>query len=95
MRCEWDRTGNHYLILVGMVEKVFAVWFPCDDICKPRTQLGIFFVTGNLASFEPETRINAKTLVIKVPGVRATLLFGSQRAVNVCLRYPIPVGHCQ
>ena len=27
--------------------------------------------------------------------VRATLLFGSQRAVSVCLRYPIPVGHCQ
>ena len=28
-------------------------------------------------------------------GVRATLLIGSQRAVSVCLRYPIPVGHCQ
>ena len=28
-------------------------------------------------------------------GVRATLLFGSQRAVSVCLRYPIPVGHCR
>ena len=27
--------------------------------------------------------------------VRATLLFGSQRAMSVCLRYPIPVGHCQ
>ena len=27
--------------------------------------------------------------------VRATLLFGSQRAVSVCLHYPIPVGHCQ
>ena len=27
--------------------------------------------------------------------VRATLLFSSQRAVSVCLRYPIPVGHCQ
>ena len=27
--------------------------------------------------------------------VRATLLFGSQRAVSICLRYPIPVGHCQ
>ena len=27
--------------------------------------------------------------------VRATLLFGSQCAVSVCLRYPIPVGHCQ
>ena len=30
-----------------------------------------------------------------VVAVRATLLFGSQRAVSVCLRYPIPVGHCQ
>ena len=28
-------------------------------------------------------------------GVKATLLFGSQHAVSVCLRYPIPVGHCQ
>ena len=27
--------------------------------------------------------------------VRATLLFGSQHAMSVCLRYPIPVGHCQ
>ena len=27
--------------------------------------------------------------------VRATLLFGSQRAMSVGLRYPIPVGHCQ
>ena len=29
------------------------------------------------------------------PPVRTTLLFGSQRAMSVCLRYPIPVGHCQ
>ena len=29
------------------------------------------------------------------PSVRATLLFGSQCAMSVCLRYPIPVGHCQ
>ena len=28
-------------------------------------------------------------------GVRATLLFGSQHAMSVCLCYPIPVGHCQ
>ena len=27
--------------------------------------------------------------------VRATLLFGSQRAMSVRVRYPIPVGHCQ
>ena len=27
--------------------------------------------------------------------VRATLLFSSQRAMSVCVHYPIPVGHCQ
>ena len=33
--------------------------------------------------------------VDRVIDVRATLLFGSQCAVSVCLCYPIPVGHCQ
>ena len=44
---------------------------------------------GNLGVLEQVAVLRVDFLV------RATLLFGSQRAMSVCLRYPIPVGHCQ
>ena len=42
------------------------VWLPSYDICKPRAKLRVLLVAGDLTPFEPETRINAETLVIKI-----------------------------
>jgi len=56
-----------YLALVATAEEVFVVWLPCDYICESWTQLRIFFIAGYLPSFETETGIDAKTLVIDIP----------------------------
>ena len=50
-----------------MLEKILAVGLPRDNIRKPRTQLGILIVTGNLTSFETKARINPKTLIVEIP----------------------------
>ena len=44
---------------------------------------------------EPPIKVISSDIRTLRDGVRATLLFGSQCAVSICLRYPIPVGHCQ
>ena len=48
------------------------------------------------SQFDPQ--VSQCCLISKTPDqlvVRATLLFSSQRAMSVCVHYPIPVGHCQ
>jgi len=57
-----------HLVLVRTLRKKFVIWFPSDDICKPRAKLRILLVAGYLPPFEPETRIDAKTLVIEISG---------------------------
>ena len=55
--------------------------------------LGNPFVVGSLTDHQTSSNLTCSGRPFR--SVRATLLFGSQRAVSVCLRYPIPVGHCQ
>ena len=69
------------------VEEVAQVKECCQQTRAVRSQHA---VRGRGAITKPFRSSGRKQLA-----VRATLLFGSQRAVSVCLRYPIPVGHCQ
>ena len=51
-----------------MLKKIFMVWFPRNDVRKSRAQLGVFFIAGYLPLFEVKTGIDAKALVVEVPG---------------------------
>ena len=50
-----------------MFKEVFMVRFPRNNISESRAQLRILFVAGYLPSFETETGINTKTLVVEIP----------------------------
>ena len=68
--CNETRTQRRqraiYLALVASLKKVLVVRLPRNNIRKSRTQLGISLVAGYLPSFEAETSVDAKTLIIEV-----------------------------
>ena len=68
VRCEYKTNRKFYLVLVATLLKILVVWFPRNKICESGTQLGILFVAGDLPTLEAETRINAKALIVEIPG---------------------------
>ena len=57
---------GQYIILIAMLKKVTVVWLPRNHIGKPRAKFWILAVTRDLASFETETRINPKGLIVEI-----------------------------
>ena len=68
MRALSKRKKITNLILVGMFRKIFVKRLPRYYICKPGAKLRVLLVAGDLPPFEPETGINAETLVIEISG---------------------------
>ena len=61
-----QRTNKTNLLLIGKAAKILTIWFPRNEVSKPRTQFWIFAVVRDLPSLESKAGVDAKCLVVEV-----------------------------
>jgi len=79
-----------HFVLISTLEKVLAVWLPCNNIRESRAKLWILIIAGNLTSLEPETCVNPKALVVKISSEWLEMVTKNMEPERIQTRTQIP-----